>query len=511
MGIVIRQSFWSTLLSYVGVGLGIITSFYLFPHYFSAEQYGLINILLACAGILLQFGKFGLPNIMVKYYPFFKDQESDRKAFFAWCLKLFFVGLAVSLTLLVLFKSSVLQFYNEKSPLFGEYYFWLLPLFAFYMFQTYFEVLIRARYEIVFSALVREVLLRVFIILAIIAFVFFQMGFNLFIGFYVLAYLGACLVLLFYILKNGWWQHSLRINTTISGKQAEMINFGFFTVLSEAGWTLTSFIDTLMIGALSGLAPTAVYRNAFYMASIVQLPQRSITGIILPLLADHWKHNRLSEIEKLYKQSSLQLLILGLFILLLIWCNADTVFSLMPATFNDHGRAKYFVLLFGLAKIFDMMTSINGEIIQTSKHFRFNLYLILSLLICTVVANYFLIPRYQLMGAAIAAFSVNVAFNLIRYFFVKHLFDIHPFSVNTMWILMLAALTAGVTHFISYKGHILLALFFNSGLVLLLFVLPVIVFKLSKEINLLLYHLARRAHIEIPFLKSDSNPHSPSK
>ena len=46
MGLVIRQSFKSTLLTYVGVGLGALNLLFFFPRYLNPELIGLRELLL---------------------------------------------------------------------------------------------------------------------------------------------------------------------------------------------------------------------------------------------------------------------------------------------------------------------------------------------------------------------------------------------------------------------------------------------------------------------------------
>ena len=73
-------------------------------------------------------------------------------------------------------------------------------------------------------------------------------------------------------------------------------------------------------------------------------------------------------IETIYKKSALNLFIIGSFLLLGIWANIDSIFSLLPKS-DIYAQGKWVVLLIGLGRVADMMTGLNTEILVNSKTF----------------------------------------------------------------------------------------------------------------------------------------------
>ena len=60
MGIVQKESFWSTIASYLGIGLGYINKGFLFIILLESFQIGLINLLLCLANTFKKFPVFAL-------------------------------------------------------------------------------------------------------------------------------------------------------------------------------------------------------------------------------------------------------------------------------------------------------------------------------------------------------------------------------------------------------------------------------------------------------------------
>ena len=205
-----------------------------------------------------------------------------------------------------------------------------------------------------------------------------------------------------------------------------------------------------------------------------------MTQIILPLLSEHWKNNVVDRIEELYKKSALQLIIAGSFLVMIVILNIDSFLQILP---KDYAGAKWVVILLCIARLIDMATSINGEIIQTSKYYRFNFYFILALLVFTIVANYLLIPTYGIIGSAMAGMIVVILFNLFKYFFVWYKFKLQPITAACFYAVGLAAVVGVAVYFIPNIVNPYFTILIKSSIATLLFGLSLLQLKISPEIN----------------------------
>lgn len=83
MGIVARQSIKGTLATYLGVAVGIITTFFVQTRLLTTEEVGLMDVLMQSAILLSGLAQLGTCTSAMRYYPLFKDEDSKDHGFSA--------------------------------------------------------------------------------------------------------------------------------------------------------------------------------------------------------------------------------------------------------------------------------------------------------------------------------------------------------------------------------------------------------------------------------------------
>ncbi|MDD4757217.1 MAG: hypothetical protein PHG29_14160, partial [Prolixibacteraceae bacterium] len=78
MGIIIKQSIKGSIWSYLGVGVGFITTAYLFPNYLDTETIGLFSLLVSWSILLSQFFSRGINGVTARLFPYFRDKRSEE-------------------------------------------------------------------------------------------------------------------------------------------------------------------------------------------------------------------------------------------------------------------------------------------------------------------------------------------------------------------------------------------------------------------------------------------------
>ena len=154
---------------------------------------------------------------------------------------------------------------------------------------------------------------------------------------------------------------------------------------------------------------------------------------------------------------------------------------------------KYVFLYLAIAKLFDMVTSINSYILVYSKFYKFNLGFVIVLGILNVTLNIYLIPIFGMEGAAIASLTSLVMYNLMKIVFIFIKFKIHPFSKNTIKTLIIGTISFLLIDQIpegSYFDNTYINLVVKGGIVgfgvLITFAVPIYLLKVSTDINALL-------------------------
>jgi O-antigen/teichoic acid export membrane protein len=165
----------------------------------------------------------------------------------------------------------------------------------------------------------------------------------------------------------------------------------------------------------------------------------------------------------------------------MIWLSyedAVRVFNLKPA-YLDSVWVFFFV---GLAKIVDLGTGVNSQIINTSVHWRFEFVSGMILLTLAIPLNYFLVKEFGIIGAAYAHLISFSVYNAIRIIFLKRKFNMQPFSIKTAYAIMLAFTAYAICYYSFSNLHDFMGILIKSIVFLVLYGGSVIYFNLSPDV-----------------------------
>ncbi len=483
MGVIIRQSIKNTIISYVGIGLGFVSTILLFPRILLADQYGLTRLLISLSVVCSQFAHMGINNVVIRFFPYFQHSERSRSRFLSLILLIPLGGFLLFSLLYLLFDDLFVFYFNDRSTLFADYYLYLIPL----VFATlFFEVInnyVRALQDSVTGSFLNEVLMRVLIILLLIIYDFGWISFTIFMISFVSIYCIQPFYLLAYLYRRG----ELSLAFPILNKRSKFLKgmgvYGAYSLLGGLATLLVGNIDIIMLGAMTNLDDTAVYAIAFYVGSVIAVPQRSIVKIASPVLADLIKQKQFSQVQSLYERTSLNQLIGGILLYIGIWANMHNLMFLLPEEY--HG-AQWVIIIIGAAKLFNMATGINGSIILNSKYYRFDLYTNILLIVLTITTNYFLIQLWGMLGAATATAISIFIYNFVKFVYVWIKLDMQPFRWNALAVILIAAACLGIAFQIPYLYNFMIDLVVRSSVITLIFTGAILLFNLSDDVENLL-------------------------
>src|SRR5690606_5782177 len=98
MGVIQRQGFASSIIGYIGVVIGGVSTVLIYPK--ALEMYGLYQFLYDTGIMLGIFVMMGSGQAAVRFFPQFEDKSSGHQGFLTWLLM---VNTCVFLLLLLLF------------------------------------------------------------------------------------------------------------------------------------------------------------------------------------------------------------------------------------------------------------------------------------------------------------------------------------------------------------------------------------------------------------------------
>lgn len=437
MGIVRKQSVQSSIILFLGALLGFVNKGPLFTNFMSEEEVGLANLLLTTAIMFAQFSSMGFVNVTMKYFPYFKDKPRGHHGFLVWILSAPLLGFLFVTLHFLLLKPWIVALYEEKSPLFVHYYYYILPLAFFSLYFNLFEIYLQSLFKTVISVFLREVLQRILIAVCILVFAAGWIDLEQFIILYVSLLSSTTLVLVGYAAWLGQvhlrWPRSWRFHRL----WRRMLNFGLYSFISNISAILAYNLDSLMLAEIVGLAAVGIYTTGYYISAMILIPWRAISRITGPLVAEHWKNGDMVAMDKLYKRTALINTLLGVFLFVLLMANLHNLERIMPASYANF----WIILVCGITRVVEMVTGLNGYILQVSRYYKWDTIFNTGGIVVMFLMNLWLIPIYGALGAAISVGTFLCASNLFRVGFVWYKLEIHPFTTNGM---LLSALGVGV-------------------------------------------------------------------
>jgi len=494
VGIIIRQSLKSTIISYAGVALGALNTLILFPRFFEPEQFGLTRVLLSVATVLAVFAEFGGTNVINKYFPIFREERGTLKNFVFWILLKALAAYAIVGFIFYVFKDSILHGYvKNQSDLVIDFYGYIFPLTLFVLIFNLLEAYARSLLRIVFPTLLREVYLRVFLLAIMLLFHFDVISFELFMILFAASYASAMIVLAGYI---AWLDRNF-IEVNLAFVRHKMVKevfiYGMYSILTVAVWKIVTQLDVIMLSYMDTLGNVAVYSIAFYIVTLIMLPQRFLHQMATPIVSNAIQQNRWDEVRMLYQRVALNQFAIGMFLSIGIGVNMDNLYHFLPEKYHVISGV---VLVLIIGRLFDMATSINGEIILYSKFFRFNLFAGIGLFAMCIVTNYLFIPKYGILGAAIGTSISLTIFNVLRTSFVYFKFGFLPFGSGMIKALIIGFATLAVALVIPDMPNVYLNILIKSGVVVALFPALIYSLKVSDDINQFFLKAVEKAKVQ---------------
>jgi len=438
MGVIARQSIHGALANYLGVVIGFFTTFFVITDCLTQEEIGLTRVLVDAAMLFSSLAQLGTNASIIRFFPFFKSDDNRNHGIFGWSVLIPFVGFTLFAILFFLFRDRIVEVYSVKSPLIANYCYLLLPLTFFALYITVFETNASVLLHITVPKLVREVGIRLFNLVCYLLYGYGVISLDLFVVLFCASYGLAMLLNFFYLISLG--KISFRVDWSFINRSRlkEILLYTLFMTATVLAGNIP-LINSLFLGAKTGLALTGVYTIAFYIANIVEVPYRSLGAISAPMVSQAVRDNNWQEVNRLSQQVSLHQFLVSALIFFFIWINLTPLFALIPHG-SEYVGGMGVVFLLGLAKIVNSSLSIGTNVLNYSRLYPVSLFFIAVLTASAILFNNYLIPHWNINGAAAATlFSYALYFLCLLAFLARKLkVNIFCRKHGTVLLLMLS-------------------------------------------------------------------------
>ena len=78
MGVIAKQSIRGTIVTYLGIAVGIVTTFFVLTRFLTAEEIGLTRVLIDAAMLFIGLAQLGTNASIIRFYPYFKEKDSEE-------------------------------------------------------------------------------------------------------------------------------------------------------------------------------------------------------------------------------------------------------------------------------------------------------------------------------------------------------------------------------------------------------------------------------------------------
>lgn len=476
MGIVVNQSYKNIIIISIALVIGGVNTLYFYPVFLKAEYYGLVVFLLATSNLLQPLISFGSQHTIIKYFSSYNSAK-EKDIFMSSIIFLPILTIIPICYLVVQFHDIIASFLSLKNPII-ESYVWVIFLVAFA--TSYFEVFYswaRVQLKSVFGNFLKEIYPRVSIFILLLLVFFDIISKENFVWYLTGFYYLRLLIMIAYSLKlyTPNFYFKLPINTK------QILSYSIYIFLAGSAASILIDIDKFMIPQKEAISQTAFYAVAVFIATVVEIPGRALFQIVNPLVAKALNTNNFTELKMLYKESSLNLLIISGLFFLLINLNIVPFYELMDNP--SYGTAVWVVLMISLSKLILMSFGCGPAILATSKFYKITLPFSIGMALSVYFLNDYLIDLMGINGAALSTLIVVAVFTFLKIIYLKSKLNLSPYSFNSVKTLFIIGSLFLIFENISFPFKGISLIIINSLIIGLVYTLVVYYSNLSGTLN----------------------------
>lgn len=259
-----------------------------------------------------------------------------------------------------------------------------------------------------------------------------------------------------------------------------LLKFSIPMVFSIFLGNLTRQIDILMLGLFISAAMVGIYSIAVRIIAFAEVVFRIFLPIFNPFVAELHDKKEFSKLSNLLKAITRWNVTISFPIFLCLLFSPGFFLHFFGTEFI---QASICLSILTIAHLFSSVSGLPSSIIFMSGRSDITFKNNSAMLLLNVILNYLLIPKYGILGAAIATGISLVLIAFIRIVEVYYLMKIHPFRTD-LWKPIIGGLISLVIILFLYKGFLIPG---NTFMIILFLIFSLIYcsliyfFKLSEE------------------------------
>lgn len=478
-----RQVFLFSVINYLGTAIGVVSALLIYPQDY--EFSGIVKQLDGIAQLLFPLMVLGASHALIKFYPGLDDHH--RRQLFNYSLLSIAVaslGVLGIVTLVALLGS-----YSKPGLLFIAF-----PMAVSLAYVELFKKQSQDLQKIAVPTLYEKIIPKIVLPIVFLLFLSHATGFYPSLMVY-----ASCYVLIFaltavYLFRRFRPGFNYRFKTLFGQlSRKDYFRYSLYSFTGSLGSMLAFRLDAIIIPELISAEANGIFGNAVTIASVLQIPAIGMFALYSPLISGYLKSQDLVQLQMKYAEVAKLLFFIGAVLLSCILLGLENLFRLLP-TYEELRQTIPVIQILGFSMLFNMATGFNSEIITYSKYYRFNLVMIVVLIVLNVSLNLYFIyyTGLGIIGVAIASLVSMALFNSIKLAFIYKKFGLLPFNASFAKLAAIFILSGLAIYFLPETGMPLADLVYKTGLSLLINAGLVYRLRLVHQVNVSLDKLFGR-------------------
>ncbi len=437
MGIIQRQSIKGTLVFIVGSAIHFATMILFMPKLLSIQDQATYRVYLSIILTTSVLGIAGVNAVLIRHLETWRKNKLVLPTFNAITLGYTLLWSLIMVAGLYLGKDFIYKWKGTTDPYLLKY-FWCIPLSSFFFaLLYYFEAYSIATHRLTAPSIVKEVLLKLILLISMVLYAKQLITIYQFFLIYALSYGVGFIIMAIYCFtirgyRLGW--------SNIAVQQLPLqdyFKYSIYFLLSSIAGALMLNSDQVVLYGMLGSTATAIYGNSVTLGSMITIPYKPLSAILLPFMYEAWANNDTEKLNKINLESSKNLSAIGALLLVLLVANVHHLYQFMPASLAFF---KWPLIIIGLGRVLDYTTGASTELLLSSPTYKRLVVYMFATFIFSLLCYKILIPRYQEVGAALSCSLTLLFYNVLKYIHLYKQYKLQPFNLTSMAFILIGAI-----------------------------------------------------------------------
>lgn len=423
-----KQLIKGTIIVMIGLVLGKLIGYIytILVARIGSEIFGLYSLGVSIISFLIILSLFGLKSGIVRYVSYYKAKKDDSriKGIILSSLKIS-VFLSIVFSIIILVFSEFISNHIFHNPSLNIVLKILAVSIPFIVGMEIFSGIFTAFKKIEYSVFITEIFEK--LVKLVLLFILIYVGFKL--EAVILSYLISIIIsftLSLYFLQKVYPLFRNKIKSIEIKK--ELIIYSFPLLFSGFLASIVRFIDIIMIGFFRSASEVGIYNVALSTSYLMVIIPTSIMSLFLPIITEKYGKKSYKDIKEISKKVARWILTLNLIIFVFIIAFSQEILKLVFGQEYILGNSSLIILSVGYL-IFSFV-HIHSSYLLMIKKTKITLLINIIMALLNVILNLYLIPKYGIIGGAVAtSISLTVSYLLFFYFSYKDN-KINPYEWN---------------------------------------------------------------------------------